>query len=124
MDELVSNSIRHLPEGGEITVSLEEKDDGFIRSVTDNGPGLPDDFSIEESGGLGMELVRNLAAQLNGGSAMNPVMEQPSGLSSPNSGMLRGFRFPEPYMQQVTGVRSRSSMRGTLLSSGGPPIVC
>ncbi|MDI6702095.1 sensor histidine kinase [Methanothermobacter wolfeii] len=66
MDELVSNSIRHLPEGGEITVSLEEKDDGFILSVTDNGPGLPDDFSIEESGGLGMELVRNLAAQLNG----------------------------------------------------------
>jgi len=34
--------------------------------VADNGRGLPDNFSIEESGGIGLELVKNLVGQLEG----------------------------------------------------------
>ncbi|WP_231855268.1 hypothetical protein [Methanothermobacter sp. CaT2] len=34
--------------------------------MADNGRGLPDNFSIEESGGIGLELVKNLVGQLEG----------------------------------------------------------
>ncbi|MBC7111149.1 MAG: sensor histidine kinase, partial [Methanothermobacter sp.] len=65
--ELVSNSIRHaFTDGGIIRISLEALDDGFILEVADNGRGLPDNFSIEESGGIGLELVKNLVGQLEG----------------------------------------------------------
>lgn len=65
--ELVSNSLRHaFTDGGTIRISLEGRDDGFILVVADNGRGLPDNFSLQESAGIGLELVKNLVRQLEG----------------------------------------------------------
>ncbi|BAZ99138.1 sensor histidine kinase [Methanothermobacter sp. EMTCatA1] len=65
--ELVSNSLRHaFTDGGTIRISLEALDDGFILVVADNGRGLPDNFSLQESAGIGLELVKNLVGQLEG----------------------------------------------------------
>ena len=49
-----------------ITVRLERRDDTAVLSVTDDGVGLPEGFDPAESSGLGVNLVRSLARQLEG----------------------------------------------------------
>ena len=70
INELVSNAIKHAFPGeksGEITISLiNVKDDAMTLSVSDNGVGLPEDFELENSDTLGMQLVKTLVGQMNG----------------------------------------------------------
>ena len=70
LNELVTNAVKH---GGSaaapsIFVELSELTDGRIRvAVVDNGSGIPEDFSIEASGGMGLRTVALLAKhQLRG----------------------------------------------------------
>lgn len=70
VNELVSNSLKHgFPDGrtGEILVELHVADDGTLQlEVSDSGVGLPPDFDSRRNGSLGLQLVADLARQLNG----------------------------------------------------------
>lgn len=69
VNELVTNAVKHaFPEGrsGTILIDLEKKKDGIEVKVSDDGIGLPSDFSIEKAGGSGMLLSKVLAEQLGG----------------------------------------------------------
>jgi len=63
-NELVTNSAKH----GAKTVTVRFTSDGgsYRLSVADDGPGLPKDFSLDGSSGLGMKVLSVLAQQLGG----------------------------------------------------------
>lgn len=42
MDNLLFNAIRHTPDGGDITVSVDEQEDSVLIHIKDSGPGLGD----------------------------------------------------------------------------------
>jgi len=68
--ELISNSLKHaFPRGGKGTITLElsqtDESDCLFR-ISDDGHGLPPDFSMDQPASLGLRLVKMLAQQLNG----------------------------------------------------------
>jgi len=70
-NELITNAAKHaFPEGsppGRIAVRLTEaKDATILLSVSDSGPGLPADFDMAKSKGLGMRVVMALTKQWGG----------------------------------------------------------
>jgi two-component system, sensor histidine kinase PdtaS len=67
LNELVTNALKYAyPDGerGEVRVELKAEDDRIELSVADDGPGIPEAALSGGSSGLGMTLVRMLAAQL------------------------------------------------------------
>jgi len=76
INNLVSNAIKFTPDGGEITVSLEEKEDTVLISVADTGIGIPEKHHAtlfekftrarrpgikgEPSVGLGMSIIKTI----------------------------------------------------------------
>lgn len=69
LNELLTNSIKYaFPENrkGEILVSVKLINNNVEVKIDDNGIGVPDDFSIESSSGMGLQLVNMLTKQLNG----------------------------------------------------------
>lgn len=71
VNELVSNSLKHaFAEGGpgDVRVDLHAGPDGagLTLSVCDSGPGLPPDFDLKRQRSLGLQLVSDLARQLEG----------------------------------------------------------
>jgi PAS domain S-box-containing protein len=68
VNELISNALKHAFPGqtrGEIKIDLaDEPDDQVVLTVSDDGIGIPDTFSIDESATLGLQLVTLLAEQL------------------------------------------------------------
>jgi PAS domain S-box-containing protein len=94
INELVINSLKYaFPEerlarnGGknEITIEFKSENSDFILVVSDNGKGLPPDFTIEKSESLGMKIVLTLAKQLKGRIEFVPC-----------SGSKILIRFPKP----------------------------
>ena len=71
-NELVSNALKHaFPEGretrGEIAIGFSRNGDGLhTLTVRDNGVGLPAGFGLEKSESLGLQIVQDLVAQLDG----------------------------------------------------------
>jgi two-component sensor histidine kinase len=70
-NELITNAAKHAsPDESSpacLGVSLAKKTDSTISlSVSDNGPGLPADFDMSKSKGLGMRVVMALTKQLGG----------------------------------------------------------
>ncbi len=67
INELVSNSLQHaFPDGrqGEIRIELRSEEDQYVLIVSDNGVGLPEDFDLQTTETLGIELVHTLVDQL------------------------------------------------------------
>ena len=78
---LLSNAIRHTPAGGSVGVGLERGDGGFVISVSDGGPGVPesereriferfvrlDAARGSDGAGLGLPIAR-VIAEAHGGS--------------------------------------------------------
>lgn len=76
LENLVRNAIRFTPAGGEITVSIAERPEALSVSVSDNGPGIPDDDiprifdrfyravggeeARSDSSGLGLAIVKRI----------------------------------------------------------------
>ena len=77
VNELVSNALKHgFPGGrsGQITVSLTSSLVGAIElEVSDDGAGLPADFSTHRTGSLGLLLVSDLVRQLGGALEVGPA---------------------------------------------------
>jgi PAS domain S-box-containing protein len=69
INELVSNSLKHAFKDrsyGKIDFKMERYDDSICFSVSDNGVGIQDNFQIENSPTLGLNLVNSLVNQLDG----------------------------------------------------------
>ena len=70
VNELLSNALKygfHEGRSGVVRLQLRRITDDSVRlAVADDGIGLPDDFSWDESRSLGLRLVRALAEQLSG----------------------------------------------------------
>jgi PAS domain S-box-containing protein len=69
LNELVSNALKHGltdPATGTLSVTLRGADDIISLEVKDSGPGLPENFQVEQGSSLGLKLVHLLVRQLNG----------------------------------------------------------
>jgi PAS domain S-box-containing protein len=69
VNELLTNALKHgFPDGrsGEIQVMLECNEGTCVLNVADNGVGMPDEVTIENTTSLGLKLVSILARQLGG----------------------------------------------------------
>jgi two-component sensor histidine kinase/Tfp pilus assembly protein PilF len=70
LNELISNSLKYAFTGrdnGKIIIRIYKKgNDKLEMLVSDNGVGLPDDFSWQNQTTLGVELVKTLVEQING----------------------------------------------------------
>jgi len=67
-NEIISNSIKYAFEEekpAELTISVKMKKEMVEIKIGDNGKGLPDDFDLENSESLGLQLVYTLADQLD-----------------------------------------------------------
>jgi two-component sensor histidine kinase len=67
--ELVQNAVEHgaAPQGGHVVVAATRTATALTVSVTDDGPGLPDDLDSAASGRLGLSIVRTLVGDQMGG---------------------------------------------------------
>lgn len=68
VSELVSNSVKYAHPAGlpvKIDISCAQNAGRLLIDVTDDGVGLPEGFNPQVDGGLGLRLVRSMAAQLN-----------------------------------------------------------
>jgi two-component sensor histidine kinase len=89
LNELITNALKHaFPEGIGGTLYVEVKDLGdrnYRLTVKDDGVGLPEDFNLEKSKGLGGMIVSSLTDQLrgevvyntNGGTEFNITFREP-----------------------------------------------
>ncbi|MGB9980064.1 PAS domain S-box protein [Methanobacterium sp.] len=69
INELVTNSVKHaFPNqfNGLICIELVRADNKLKLVISDNGIGLPEDFSLDNNDSLGLQLVQMLVNQLNG----------------------------------------------------------
>ena len=69
INEIVSNAYKYgFPgkDSGKILIELKKADGKINLLIKDNGIGLPDDFEIEKSESLGMQLILALTNQLDG----------------------------------------------------------
>lgn len=67
VNELVVHAFKHafIPgKKGVLYINLQKRDDKLELSVIDNGPGLPQDFGLNDSDSLGAMLIRTFASQL------------------------------------------------------------
>lgn len=65
--EIITNSLKYAfgnSKKGEIRVKLEKLDDRLALEISDNGAGLSEDFFASPSSGLGQEIIKALAEQL------------------------------------------------------------
>jgi two-component system, sensor histidine kinase PdtaS len=76
LNELLVNAVEHGFEGrngGDVLVAVERHRKELRVCVTDSGRGLPDDFQLEGSERLGLQIVRTLVAgELRGTIALRP----------------------------------------------------
>jgi len=70
INELVSNSLKYafvIGRSGHLCIRLKKGEDGRkVLVVSDDGPGLPDNWDQRSQSSLGLTLVRSLAQQLHG----------------------------------------------------------
>ncbi len=69
LNELVSNALKYAypnVENGEIIIRIKEEEGKIYLSVEDFGPGLDEEFKIEDTASLGLSLVHSLVDQLDG----------------------------------------------------------
>ncbi|MCF0049082.1 hypothetical protein LXM25_03365 [Dyadobacter sp. LJ53] len=70
LNELLSNSFKYAfsnVEIGMIGLEITELDEGIYQlRYSDNGPGLPEDFSLASAPTLGLQLIKDLSRQIGG----------------------------------------------------------
>lgn len=116
VENLLTNAIRHTPEGGTIWLRVKAHEDGALIIVEDDGPGVPPDLrttvfepfqrgparsTLRAGTGIGLSLVGRFAL-LHGGSAW--VEERPGGGASFRV-FLPGRRTPRNEAEQALAER-------------------
>ncbi|MDX1522840.1 MAG: histidine kinase N-terminal domain-containing protein, partial [Anaerolineae bacterium] len=85
LNELLQNAIEHGFEkkrSGKIQINLEDGGDEVIINVTDDGDGLPDDFNIDNSDSLGLNIIKILVeGDLRGNIELKNHTDKGCGLS-------------------------------------------
>ena len=75
-NELIQNALEHsltYKQDGQIRIKLRSEADCLELTVTDNGRGLPPDFTMEENRGLGLDLVYTMVTEdLEGDFSLEP----------------------------------------------------
>lgn len=69
LNELLTNTLKYAFPGnieGFIKISIRTRDHSIYLEVKDNGAGLPDNFNIDDTCGLGFQLIKMLARQIGG----------------------------------------------------------
>jgi PAS domain S-box-containing protein len=69
INELITNSMKYAfnnVSDGLIYLEVAQKDNEVTVIYHDNGPGLPESFSFDDSEGFGMQLINMLVRQING----------------------------------------------------------
>jgi PAS domain S-box-containing protein len=69
LNELITNSLKYAYPGhgpGLIHIDLDRSGDSVALGVSDDGPGLPEGFDPNSSGGLGWSLIRMLTEEIGG----------------------------------------------------------
>jgi len=70
INELISNSLKHAFKGGRtgaISIAMTQTaPHDYTMIISDNGPGFPKDIDFKNTPSLGLQLVNNLVAQLEG----------------------------------------------------------
>lgn len=69
INEFITNSFKYAfpnNEKGIVNISIQEKSDNYILSLSDNGKGLDKDFDISKLDSFGMDIMRLLSKQLQG----------------------------------------------------------
>lgn len=87
---LVENALRHIPQGGAVTVKLEQGEAGILLVVEDNGPGIPEADRERvfqrfhrlapanvEGTGLGLAIVREIVTAHDGTIALMETQPPP-----------------------------------------------
>jgi PAS domain S-box-containing protein len=72
-NELIMNALKHVGPQGRLRVALRRVDGDLEFEVADEGPGLPADFDLRQSKGLGMRLVGMMTQQLGGALHVRPT---------------------------------------------------
>lgn len=91
LNELTVNAFKHaftVTGSGRLCVSIRRRDGEVALDVADDGPGLPSDFSIAASPGLGLRLTQALSLQLNGSLSWHTGCGQRFSLRFPAAGRL------------------------------------
>ena len=83
---LIRNAVQAMPGGGAVTVGVAGADDGVDVTVTDTGPGIPDDeqetifrpfYTTRAKGtGLGLSVARELVQAMSGTLGVTSVVGQ------------------------------------------------
>ncbi len=101
LSNLLDNALRHAPEGGRIEVGIMPRDDGLDVTVSDNGPGIPEElreglfqrpFTVggaRRDGGLGLRIVHRIL-ELHG---RRIALEEMRGMGA-------SFRFSVPAARE------------------------
>jgi signal transduction histidine kinase len=97
LDNLLTNAIRHTPEGGTVTLGVERRPGLLTLLVGDTGPGVPpamadrlfEPFVTEraEGTGLGLAIARELAGAHHGRLVLRPA--------APGKGAVFALELPE-----------------------------
>jgi len=69
INELITNSMKYAFDGkadGTITITAVKKESFVVITFEDNGPGMPENITFENSSGFGLQLVKMLAQQIGG----------------------------------------------------------
>lgn len=88
LNELVSNCYKHAfieQKHGKIKISIKKLTGEIMMSVSDNGVGIPDDFSMKGHETLGIRLIRRLSKQLGGGITYESINGTTFTLNFPDS---------------------------------------
>ena len=92
VNEIVSNSYKYAfpnQEKGTIQIDFKKKDNKIILFIQDNGVGFPEEYDLEKSESLGMQLIQALTSQLDG----DLVVSRENGTS---------FKISFPYPKTIS----------------------
>jgi two-component system LytT family sensor kinase len=83
LQPIVENALKHSitvrPEGGRVRIGVERRGDVLRLEVEDDGPGLPDGFTIEGAGGVGLRNLRDRLSAFFGSSGRLDLRNVASG---------------------------------------------
>lgn len=107
INELLQNSVEHgfeTKQQGLIQVNLEDNGDEVIIRVADDGDGVPEDFQLEHSTSLGLQIIRTLVE-----SDLKGQIQLRSGLCT-DGGLTVEIAFPKSIFEGEEGWKEHVSL--------------